>query len=102
TSFELPPEILALGLVTGLTYGLTAVALVMVYRVTRIINFAHGVLGSLPALLLPIIVIKANVPWGAAVPMALAAGAAGGALLEWAVIRRLREAPRLVTMVATI
>jgi len=102
THFELPPDIVVLGIVTGLTYGLLGVGLTLVYKTTRVINFAHGELGALPALIVPILVLNHGWSYWAAVPLALAGGAAGGALMETLVIRRLADAPRLVVLVATI
>src|SRR5206468_7978414 len=91
-----------IGAITGLTYGLLAVGLTLVYKVSRVINFAHGAMGALPAAILPLLAYKAGFNYWLALPLALAAGVAGGALLEVAVIRRLRRASRLVVMVATI
>src|SRR5205823_8736953 len=102
THFEIPIEIVVIGAITGLTYGLLAVGLTLVYKVSRVINFAHGAMGALPAAILPLLAYKAGFNYWLALPLALAAGVAGGALLEVAVIRRLRRASRLVVMVATI
>jgi ABC-type branched-subunit amino acid transport system ATPase component/ABC-type branched-subunit amino acid transport system permease subunit len=100
--FELPPEIVVVGAVTGLTYGLLAVGLTLVYKSSRVLNFAHGAMGSLPAALLPLLTIKAGLNYWLAIPLVVAAGVAAGAMLEIVVIRRLRGASRLVAMVATI
>jgi ABC-type branched-subunit amino acid transport system ATPase component/branched-subunit amino acid ABC-type transport system permease component len=100
--FELPLEILVIGVITGLTYGLIAVGLVMVYRISRIVNFAHGALGAFPALLLAYLVIEQGWSYWLAAIVALVTAGASGALFETAVIRRLRDAPRLLLMVATI
>src|SRR5947207_14567046 len=90
TSFDIPVEIVALGAITGLTYGLLAVGLTLIYKASRVLNFAHGALGAMPALLLPELVIKGHLNYWLALPIALASGIAGGALLESGVIRRLR------------
>jgi ABC-type branched-subunit amino acid transport system ATPase component/ABC-type branched-subunit amino acid transport system permease subunit len=102
TNFELPLSIIILGAVTGLTYGLLAVGLSLIYKATRVLNFAHGALGALPGVLVPVLVLKQGWSYWIALPLALVVGVAGGALLEVAVIRRLRTAPRLIVMVATI
>ncbi|MCU1463665.1 MAG: hypothetical protein JWO37_3740 [Acidimicrobiales bacterium] len=102
THFQVPLEIVVLGLVTGLTYALLGAGLTLVYRATRVINFAHGELGALPALLVPILVLNHGLSYWVAVPLALATGAVGGGLIEVLVIRRLAAAPRLLVMVATI
>src|SRR3954452_5490289 len=43
---------LVLGILNGLTIGLLAVGLVLVYKSNRILNLAHAQLGTLSALLL--------------------------------------------------
>jgi branched-subunit amino acid ABC-type transport system permease component len=102
TNFELPAEILVLGAIAGLTYGLLAVGLTLVYKVSRVLNFAHGALGALPSMLLAVLALEAGLNYWVALLLALVAGAAAGALVEIVVIRRLRNASRLVAMVATI
>lgn len=100
--FQVPIEIVTLGLITGLTYGLLGLGLTLVYRATRILNFAHGEIGALPAALIPILVINNGWPYWVVVPMALVMSAVLGGLTELLVIRRLSKAPRLILLVATI
>jgi len=102
THFQMPLGIMVVGVITGMTYGLLALGLTLIYRVSRVINFANAALGAFPAILLPVLVIEVGFNYWLAVPVALVAGVAGGALLERGVIRRLRSASRLVVMVATI
>ena len=102
TSFDVPMEIVVIGVITGLIYGLLGVGLTLVYKSSRVINFAHGDMGALPAGLLLLAVLKWNVPYWVAVPGALVAALAIGAGVEFLVIRRLVRAPRLVVLVATI
>src|SRR5439155_1011086 len=64
--FQAPAPILFLGLVTGATYGLLAVGLVLVFRANRIINFAHGETGAFAAAVLGVLVVNYHLPyWGA-------------------------------------
>ena len=100
--FQLPPPILLLGLITGATYGLLAVGLVLVYRATRIINFAHGETGAFAAAVLGVLVLNAHLWYWLVFPFGLLLGAGTGALTEVAVVRRLRNVPRLMSMVATL
>lgn len=102
TGFDLPAEIVVLGAITGLTYGLLAVGLTLIYRTSRVINFAHGEMGALPALLIPILVLGHGWNYWLAVPLAIMAAVAAGAATEVLVIHRLRHAPRLIVLVATI
>jgi ABC-type branched-subunit amino acid transport system ATPase component/ABC-type branched-subunit amino acid transport system permease subunit len=95
-------EILVIGLLTGLTYSVLAAGLVLVYRATRVINFAHGEIGALGAAVLAKLVIDLDLNFFVALPLVLALGAAVGAAIELGVIRRLFRAPRVIVLVATI
>ncbi len=100
--FELPLPVVVLGTIIGLTYGLLAVGLVLVYRSNRIINFAHGELGAFGAAFFAVGAARWHIPYWVALPLTLAVTGAVGALAEVAVIRRLRNAPRIMSIVATL
>ena len=91
-----------LGALTGLTYGVLAVGLVLVYRANRILNFAHGQTGAFAASMLALAVLRWHIPFWVALLPALAVGAATGAGAELVIVRRLRNAPRLMSVVATL
>jgi ABC-type branched-subunit amino acid transport system ATPase component/branched-subunit amino acid ABC-type transport system permease component len=90
------------GAITGLGYGLLATGLILVYRATRIINFAHGEIGAFCALVLAELVLNEHWAFLPALAVALAAGAAIGIAWERVVLRPLRDRPRLVLLVATV
>ena len=50
--FDFGIDRLVIGLFTGLTYGMLAVGLVLVYRSSRFVNFAHGSVGAFGAAML--------------------------------------------------
>ncbi|WP_155371195.1 ABC transporter permease subunit [Catellatospora vulcania] len=93
---------IVLGLFTGLTYGLLAVGLVLVYRSSRFLNFAHGSVGVFGAAVLSRLVTGAAVPYWVAFPLAMAVAGGVSALIEVAVVRRLRGRPGVTGMVATL
>lgn len=95
-------QILFDGLVAGLTIGLVAQGVVLVYRSSRVINFAVGSLGAIAAALVPLAVINYGWPVWAAIAAGLAAGTLTGALVELVVVRRLFQAPRVTLLIATI
>ncbi len=99
---HIPLPVVVLGAIIGTTYGLLAVGLVLVYRTNRIINFAHGQMGVFGAAIFFTANRRWHIPYYAALPLALAAGAGAAALAELAVVRRLRNAPRLMSIVATL
>lgn len=99
---EVSLDVLVLGTLTGLSYAMMAMGLVLVYRAQRFINFAQGQLGTVAVALLAKMVIDFGLPYWLAFVVALTVSAALGGLVELGVIRRLSNAPRLVLMVATI
>jgi ABC-type branched-subunit amino acid transport system ATPase component/ABC-type branched-subunit amino acid transport system permease subunit len=100
--WEFPLPAVVLGTIIGLTYGLLAVGLVLVYRTNRIVNFAHGEMGAFGAAFFGIAATQWHIPYWVAFPLGLAVGAGAGALSETGVIRRLRRAPRVMSVVATL
>ncbi|MGI8493379.1 MAG: ABC transporter permease [Acidimicrobiales bacterium] len=97
-----PLGVVTLGVVFGSVTALGAMGLILVYRANRFINFAHGALGSMVGVL-GICMVKAHgVPYFVALPLAVVVGAAVGAFLEFAVIRRFKNSARLIVTVASI
>ncbi len=90
------------GIIQGLAIAVIAVGVVLVYRATRIINFAVGNMGVVGAALLSLLVVQYHVPFWVALGVALVTGLAFGAFVDATVIRRLRRSPRVVVLVATI
>ena len=71
TDFLIPTNVVILGTITGLTYTLIAVGITLVYRTSRVLNFAAGEMGALPAVLIPILVINNNWPYWLALSLSL-------------------------------
>ena len=99
---DLSGPVIVLGAITGMVYGILAVGLVLVYRSTRIINFAHGQIGAFGAALLGVAVVRWHVPYWVAFPGALAVSAGVGSGAEAVVVRRLRKAPVIMMVIATL
>jgi len=100
--FQIQGAVLALGAITGMTYGILGVGLVLIYRSNRIINFAYGEIGAFGAAVLSLLVMRFHVFYWIAFIAALATGCAVSACSEVLVIRRLRRAPALMSVVATL
>lgn len=98
--FDFGFDRLAVGLFTGLTYGLLAVGLVLVYRSSRFVNFAHGAIGVFGAAVLARLTDGVN--FWIAFPIAIAVAGALGAGTEMVVVRRLSGRPRVIGMIATL
>ena len=56
-------EAVVLGVIDGLTIGLLAVGIVLVYKANRFINLAHAQLGTLSAVLLAKFVLDWSLSW---------------------------------------
>jgi branched-chain amino acid transport system permease protein len=90
------------GLALGALYGVVGVALVLIYRTTRIINFAAAALGALPAITALLMVTTRGVNYALALPIAALGGLLVGGLTDVFVMRRFATAPRLIVTVVTI
>jgi ABC-type branched-subunit amino acid transport system ATPase component/ABC-type branched-subunit amino acid transport system permease subunit len=95
-------NLLFIGVVQGMITALIAMGIVLVYRSSRVINFAVGDLGVPATALLAIMVGIHHWPYWIGLVAALAIGALSGTIVELAVIRRLFHAPRVIVLVATI
>jgi ABC-type branched-subunit amino acid transport system permease subunit len=100
-SISLPPSILLEGAILGLDYGLLAVGLVLIYRTSRIVNFAQGQLGVVAAVFMVKLYYDFGFNYWVALVISLALAAGAGAVSEL-VLRRLFNRPRVIVMVATI
>src|SRR4051812_30810777 len=96
------PALVALGLIQGMTYGILAVGLILVYRSSKVINFAHGQIGAFGAAICGLAVVKWHFPYWFAFVLALVVSAGSGCLAEVAVVRRLRKAPKIMSLIATL
>jgi len=98
----LPAGIVLLGIVLGSLHGLTAIGVVLVYRATRIVNFAQAALGSAVGVLSVLVFTAWGWNYFLSFGLGLIVAAATGAAVERLVIRRFFWAPRLILTLATI
>jgi branched-chain amino acid transport system permease protein len=101
---HVPIGIVLAGVVYGSVYALGAFGLILIYRSNRIINFAHGALGSFIGVLFIGLVKVHGFNYWIALPAAVIGGFILGALIEVGVIRNFnrKRVPRLILTVATI
>ncbi len=90
------------GLALGALYGIVGVALVLIYRTTRVINFAAGALGAVPAITALYMVTNKGLSYAVAIPIAMIGGFVIGGLTDVVVVRRFAKSPRLILTVVTI
>ena len=94
-------DILFDGLIQGLLYSLVAFGLLLIYRATGVINFAHGQIGAFGGYVMALLQIRYDISYGLSMPLALVTGVILGIGAEL-VLRRLFTQPRLLLFVATL
>ncbi len=90
------------GFVNGLVTGLLAMGIVLIYRSTKVINFAVGNMGLPGATLFALLVINWDWPFWPALVVSLLVGALIGLAIELTVVWRLFDRPRVILLVATV
>ncbi len=90
------------GVIIGLLYSLLAFGLILIYRATRIINFAQAEIGAATGVMAVVLIKVHHVPYIVAFAVAIGSGLVAGMIVEFLVIRRFAKASRLVLSVATI
>ena len=89
------------GLAAGSIYASVALALVMIYRATDLVNFAQGEMAMFSTYIAWTLV-NAGLPFWLAFLITLAVSFLGGMLIERIVIRPVENAPVLAAVVVTI
>jgi branched-chain amino acid transport system permease protein len=89
------------GISTGAVYAAVALALVLIWRATRIVNFAQGAMLMITTFIASAVISSTGSYWlGFAV--ALVAGLVFGAVVERVVIRPVEKAPPLNAVILTL
>jgi branched-chain amino acid transport system permease protein len=92
------------GLASGGIYGSLALAIVLIYRATGVINFAQGEMATFTTFVCWWLVAEHGLPYWGAVPLTLAAAFVLGAGVQLAVVRPFgrRAEPQLTASIVTI
>src|SRR5262245_42006078 len=98
----LPLGIVLQGVVLGSVTGLTAMGIVLVYRASRIVNFAQAALGSAAGVLGVLLYTTFALPYFLAFAIGLVIAITVGAVADIVVMRRFFDSPRLVATLATV
>jgi branched-chain amino acid transport system permease protein len=102
-AWHVPGGVLVQGTIIGALTSLLALGLALVWRANRVINFAAGDLGAVPATLAVLLTISTlATSWWLALAAGLATALLVGAAVELLLVRRFANSPRLVLSVATI
>src|SRR5215467_13878192 len=90
------------GVAVGCIYGLVALGFVLIYKATELVNFAQGDLLMLGAFTCYMFVVWYHLGYWAAFALAVALVALFGAVLDWAVLRRVIGQPQFAVVMLTI
>ena len=97
-----PLGIVVQGAVFGTVTSLLAMGLILLYRTDNIINFSYGAMGLVGGNLGVNLYLEADVNYFVAMGVGVLTGLIVGGVVEVTVIRRFKDASRLVLTVATI
>jgi branched-chain amino acid transport system permease protein len=95
-------ELLVSGIVLGLIYALVALGFVLIYKASRVVNFAQGELMAIGAFAAHFFLVTLKLPFLLAFPLALGFTAAVGYTLERVFLKRLVGQPIISVIMATI
>jgi len=99
---SLLPSFTVVGIVLGGIFALAAIGLVLIYRVSGVLNFAHGAVAMFATFVAYQISVENGAPGWIGLLAAVATGAALGYVIERFTIRPLTGRPALVKVVVTI
>ena len=97
-----PAGVIIQGVLIGSLTALVAFGIALTYRANRVINFAQGDLGGVPASLAVLLIVSQHWPYLLAIITGLAAALVLGAFVEMVFVRWFFKAPRLILTVVTI
>jgi branched-chain amino acid transport system permease protein len=90
------------GFALGSIYALVALGFTVIYRASKVINFAQGGMLLIGAYLVSVFATGTKLPFGLAVLFAVVLLAAGGVLFQTVVLRRVLGQPVFVVVMITI
>ncbi len=99
---SLLPGLTVIGIVLGGIYALAAIGLVLIYRVSGVLNFAHGAVAMFSTFIAYQVSVQAGLPGWLGLIAAIAAGIAMGFVIERFTMRPLAGKPALTKVVITI
>ena len=90
------------GISSGFVYSLIALGFVLVYKCSRILNFAQGDVAILGAYLAYLFQVQLGLPIFLAAPLSLGVGAGLGLMMERLVVRKMSGQSELPMIIATM
>jgi branched-chain amino acid transport system permease protein len=100
--FGVPLGIWVRGLVLGALNAMLAIGMALIYRANRVVNFSQADLGTIPASFSTAFILFWGWPYLGGLGAGLVLAVASGVVVEFALVRRFRNAPRLIATAATL
>jgi branched-chain amino acid transport system permease protein len=95
-------QTLVFGLIAGGIYGLLALGVVLVYRGSKVLNLAHGEIGTFALYIACWLIVDHHVPYALGILVAIGVAVGLGVGFERGVVQFMRDAEPLAVAVATI
>lgn len=95
-------ELILVGIAFGALYSLAALGIVLIYKTTGVLNFAHGAIGMFSTFIAYEFGVVRGWPAPIAVLLALGFAAGFGWFMEHFTLRPLRERPVLTRVIVTL
>jgi len=95
-------QLIISGIAIGATYALMALAMVIIYKTSEVLNFAQGDMAMLSAFVAYFILEDQGLGFAAAFPLALLFAFCLGAVLEFGFLRRAKEPTVLGLIIITL
>lgn len=95
-------QIIVGGLIFGCIYGLTALGLVLIYKTTDLVNFAHGEMAMVSTFVSFVLLSQLELNYFLTLLLTLVFSALFGILVYYAIMKWARTAPQLNQLVLTI
>lgn len=89
------------GIILGCIYGLIALGLVLIYKTTDIVNFAHGEMAMVSTFVSFVLLTEYELPYFVAFILALLFSGILGAFIYQVIMKRIQSSPHLNQIVVT-
>jgi branched-chain amino acid transport system permease protein len=93
---------IVLGVIAGSIYALIAAGITLVYKASRVLNFAQAEIGTATLYLTYWVTVHEHLPWVVGALASIAGAVVIGLLFELLIVRRMITASRVTVAVATI
>lgn len=95
-------QTIVLGLISGGIYGLLALGIALIYKGSRVLNFAQAEIGTAALYVVYLTTSKLHLPYPVAAAAAIAFAIIVGLVFERLVVRRMGSESRLAVAIATV